>query len=148
MQLDTELERRTIASLEPDTAHTHADFTNATVVPDAAVAAQNVSTGNKQECRGSGRKPSREQLLVLRECPSAAACSAQKGYSEANAHNSRRSQLDTIYSAASAKLRVLQYLTCNDHRLAAIVHELALALAVSRICVIRTALRIRLANDA
>ena len=83
---------------------------------------------------------------MLRECPSAAACSAQKGYSEANAHNSRRSQLDTIYSAASAKLRVLQYLTCNDHRLAAIVHELALA--VSRICVIRTALRIRLASHA
>ena len=65
---------------------------------------------------------------------------------EANAHNSRRSQLDTIYSAASSKL--LQYLTCNDHRLAAIVHELALALAAWHICVIRTALRIRLASHA
>ena len=51
MQLDTELERRTIAySLELRTAHTHADFTNATVVPDAAVAAPKVSTGKKQEC--------------------------------------------------------------------------------------------------
>jgi hypothetical protein len=139
MQCDTELERRTIAYLEPDTAQTHAHLTNATVVPDAAVAAQNLSTGNKRERRVD---ESLEQLLVLREYPSAAACSAQKG------QMLTLTTADAVNSILFIVLRVLQHLTCNDHRLAAIVLELALALAAWRICVIRTALRIRLANNA
>ncbi len=64
MQLDTELERRTIAySLELRTAHTHADHTNATDVPDAAVAAPKGSTGKQTGMpltNGSGR----EEALV------------------------------------------------------------------------------------
>ncbi len=112
MQLDTELERRTIAySLELRTAHTHADHTNATVVPDAAVAAPKGSTGKQTGMpltNGSGREEALVALANSRWCSERYPLGhGRKGtpYEARRSHKQTRSQLDTIYSAASSKLR-------------------------------------------